>query len=171
MQHAFEFMQQPEGSSVYLRLSTRPLDQPQREISASDVINGAYWHTRPLKKTRVCIIYCGTVVTEVNQALKSLENVAVLAVTSPDVLYKNWQANPSSSHILGFIKELHKDSRIVTVHDSHSLSLSWIGAVKGHNVRSLGVSCFGQSGNCVDVYREMGLDPTAIIKACRGEQQ
>ncbi|WP_204334092.1 hypothetical protein, partial [Klebsiella pneumoniae] len=38
------------GGSVYVRLSTRTIDQPQRAMTAElqrDIVNGAYWMRRP----------------------------------------------------------------------------------------------------------------------------
>ena len=53
MRWGFEHMQgeeKNEGGSVYLRLSTRTLEQPQREMSprlAQEIIDGAYWMRGP----------------------------------------------------------------------------------------------------------------------------
>jgi pyruvate dehydrogenase E1 component len=48
------------GGSVYLRLSTRSIEQPQREMSAdlrSDIIDGAYWLRKPGPNAQVVIAY------------------------------------------------------------------------------------------------------------------
>ena len=45
MRFGFEHMQKPDGSSIYLRLSTRHLRQPDRQLDADlehDIIHGAY---------------------------------------------------------------------------------------------------------------------------------
>ena len=49
-------MQADDGGSVYLRLSTRPLTQLPRDLSADDtlrrnVLAGGYWHTPPSEAT------------------------------------------------------------------------------------------------------------------------
>ena len=47
---SFAHLQADEGGSVYLRLSTRPLEQPQRELDAAltaDIIQGGYWLIAP----------------------------------------------------------------------------------------------------------------------------
>jgi pyruvate dehydrogenase E1 component len=45
MQWPLEHMRAPDGSSIYLRLSTRAIDQPSRELTPqlnSNIIKGAY---------------------------------------------------------------------------------------------------------------------------------
>ena len=70
MEWAFDYMQReaPEdseqrwhrdekGGSVYLRLSTRPLDQPSRAMTPAlreAIIDGGYWLRRPEPGTRPC---------------------------------------------------------------------------------------------------------------------
>ena len=47
---SFEHLQADDGGSVYLRLSTRPLEQPEREMTlelARSVLEGAYWLVPP----------------------------------------------------------------------------------------------------------------------------
>lgn len=61
-------MQDDDGGAVYLRLSTRPLEQPEREMSQNlrnDVINGGYWVNPPSSETRVIIVYSGVIAAEV----------------------------------------------------------------------------------------------------------
>ena len=50
MRWGFEFMQAEDGGSVALRLSTRLLDQPNREFDdclRKNVTAGAYWLRKP----------------------------------------------------------------------------------------------------------------------------
>src|SRR6185437_13847368 len=49
MRHAFEHMQKPDGSAVWLRLSTRQLPQPERTLNPADVIAGAHWIVPPVE--------------------------------------------------------------------------------------------------------------------------
>ena len=49
--------------------------------------------------------------------------------------------------------------------DAYPETLGWIGSVRGHRVRALGVEHFGQSGSIGDLYRHYGLDVNAIIDA------
>jgi pyruvate dehydrogenase E1 component len=114
------------------------------------------------------LVYCGTVVTEVLDALaryKNKDKIAVLAVTSPDMLYRGFNSDGDASHVSQLLAGVKKDARIVTVHDAHPASLSWIGSVRGHRVTSLGVSAFGQSGDCIDLFKEYEMDGDAILRA------
>ena len=46
MRHGLDYMQHDKGGSVYLRLSTRSLPQPQRTLSPgqeADIVAGGYW--------------------------------------------------------------------------------------------------------------------------------
>src|SRR6202162_4518080 len=55
------------GGSVYLRLSTRAIEQPQREMTAAlrdDIIDGAYWLREPGPNAQVVIAYTGAVAPE-----------------------------------------------------------------------------------------------------------
>src|SRR5204862_5374880 len=50
MRFGLEHMQQPKGSSIYLRLSTRSLAQPERALTAAqqaDIVHGGYWYAAP----------------------------------------------------------------------------------------------------------------------------
>ena len=61
---AFEHMQQPEGGSVYFRLSTRSIQQVQRSIGPAeqeDLLAGAYWVRRPGPNAQAVIAYTGVV--------------------------------------------------------------------------------------------------------------
>lgn len=104
MSWAFRHMQKPydEGGSVYLRLSTRPLSQLARPMTAelrNAIIQGAYWHHAPSKKkTKVCLAFTGCVYPQVLGAYKSLvetvgggdeKSVALMQITSPHRLYHN----------------------------------------------------------------------------------
>src|SRR5215813_12950527 len=59
------------GGSVYLRLSTRPIEQIKRPMSAElrqAIIDGAYWLRRPGPNCQVVVAYTGTVAPEAIQA-------------------------------------------------------------------------------------------------------
>jgi pyruvate dehydrogenase E1 component len=49
--------------------------------------------------------------------------------------------------------------------DGHPAALAWLGAVKGHRTRSLGVEHFGQTGTIADLHRHHGIDTAAIVAA------
>jgi len=95
----------------------------------------------------------------------------LLAVTSADRLNAGWQAagragRQGQSRIESLLEPMAADAALVTVTDGHPATLSWIGAVRGHRVQSLGVEHFGQSGNITDLYRHYGLDVDTILNAC-----
>ncbi|MCB1390929.1 MAG: transketolase, partial [Rhodobacteraceae bacterium] len=81
------------GGSVYLRLSTRPVEQPLRRADpgfAQGVIDGAYWLREPGPNAEVVIAYQGCVGPEAIEAAGRIaegrRDVGVLAVTSADRL-------------------------------------------------------------------------------------
>ena len=74
MSWAFKHMQKPagEGGAVYLRLSTRPLQQIDREMTPDlreAVIQGAYWvnSLSPNENTKLCLAYTGCIYPEIIQ--------------------------------------------------------------------------------------------------------
>jgi pyruvate dehydrogenase E1 component len=170
-----------KGGSVYLRLSTRPVEQPRRALGidqTADVINGGYWLRPPEPGTDLVVAYMGVVAPEAIEAAGLLaedrRGVGVLAVTSADRLSAGWHAaqrmrerghSDARSHIETLLAEAPRDAAIVTVIDAHPETLSWIGGVCGHRVRALGVEHFGQSGSIPELYAHYGLDVNAILGA------
>ena len=76
------------GGSVYLRLSTRKIDQPDREIARvleRDILAGGYWIRRPAEEASLAIVYAGAVAPEAIEAhaaiVESNPGVGLLAVT------------------------------------------------------------------------------------------
>src|SRR6202041_1678672 len=60
-----------EGGSVYLRLTTRPLEQPQRIMTPdleTGITEGAYWLRKPGPNAEVVIAYTGAVAREATEA-------------------------------------------------------------------------------------------------------
>jgi pyruvate dehydrogenase E1 component len=171
------------GGSVYLRLSTRPLEQPLRQMTpdlASDIVNGAYWLRPPGPNCAVVIAYQGAVAPEAITATGLLaedrRDVALLAVTSADRLNAGHQAaerarqrgqHDAMSHVERLMAPLSRDCGLVTVVDGHPVGLSWLGGVFGHRVKALGVEHFGQTGTISDLYRHHGIDTNAILHAAQ----
>lgn len=175
MRAGLEKMQAPAeegGCSVYLRLSTRVLEQPGRELLAdanlhADIIDGAYWHTPPNDNTTHVIIFAGAVAPEALEAQRQRgAGTALLQATSYDELNSAWQAHGEQSHVHRMLADVPRSAKLVTVLDGHPAALSWLGGVHGHRVRALGVTSFGQSGDVVDLYRAHGIDTEAILAAC-----
>jgi pyruvate dehydrogenase E1 component len=172
MAWGFRHMQDPDGGSIYMRLSTRPLPQPQRLLAAdlaADIVAGAYWVTPPSPDADLAIVYAGPVVGEAAEAhrqiLDDVPGAGLLAVTSPDRLHAGWRHDGHGSQIDRLLARLAPGAGIITVIDGHPATLSWLGAVRGHRTRSLGVDKFGQSGDIPDLYRLYGLDAAAILDA------
>jgi pyruvate dehydrogenase E1 component len=172
---SFEHLQDDDGGSVYLRLSTRPLPQPQRGMTPAlmaAVLAGGYWLVPPRDDAEVSIVACGSVVPEAMEAhaqlVEDLQGAGLMVVTSPDLLETGWRASMTggkASHIERLLKDLPSDASLITVADAHPATLSWIGAVGRHRLIPLGVDRFGQSGDIPDLYHTYGIDADAIITA------
>jgi len=184
MRWGFEHMQAAdgEGGSVYLRLSTRTIEQVQRPVSAvlhNDITEGAYWLRKPGPNAEVIVAYTGAVAPEAIEATgfigESRRDVGLLAITSVDRLHGGWTSARKLrrdrrgvqhlSHIEKLLAPLPRDCGIVTVIDGHPAALGWLGSVRGHRVEALGVEHFGQTGAIDDLYRHYGIDANAIIDA------
>ena len=178
MRWGFEYMQKPEGSAVWLRLSTRGLEQPARPLDPAAVIAGAYWVTPPAPGARIALAYQGPVAPEAFAAFAALREeepeAGLLAITSPDRLHAEWLISRrkaragfgAPSHIEQLLAPMAAGSALVTVLDGHPAAHAWLGAVRGQRVVPLGVDHFGQAGDIPDLYREYGLDTDAILDAC-----
>ncbi|MDB5566190.1 MAG: Pyruvate dehydrogenase alpha subunit, partial [Tardiphaga sp.] len=173
------------GGSVYLRLSTRTIEQPQRMMTPElqqGITDGAYWLRKPGANCDLVIAYTGALAPEAIEATGLLgdshRDIGLLAITSADRLHAGWTAarkirrgkrNPQHlSHIEKLLKPLPRDCGIVTVLDGHPATLGWIGSVCGHRMEALGVEHFGQTGTIQDLYRHHGIDANAIIDAAEG---
>jgi pyruvate dehydrogenase E1 component len=171
-----------EGGSVYLRLSTRTIEQPQRLMSPElrdSITAGAYWLRKPGPNAEVVVAYTGAVAPEAIEATgfigESRRDVGLLAITSVDRLHAGWTAARNLrrarrgvqhlSHIEQLLAPLSRDCGIVTVIDGHPAALGWLGSVRGHRVEALGVEHFGQTGSIDELYRTYGIDANAIIDA------
>ncbi len=169
------------GGSVYLRLSTRPLAQPARPMTApleAAVIGGGYWKAAPAPGAELAIVYTGAVAPEAIEAhaqiLDDIPGAGLLAVTSADRLNAGWTAaqrarqtgrRDARCHIEGLLSGLARDAALVTVIDGHPATLAWLGAVRGHRLQALGVEHFGQSGDLPELYEGYRLNVDAILDA------
>jgi pyruvate dehydrogenase E1 component len=179
LRHAFDFMQRPDGSAVWLRLSTRALEQKARVLDPEAVIAGAHWVVPPAEGARIALAYQGPVAPEAEEAFAELSaeepGAGLLALTSPDRLHAGWLAagrarrageRGALSHIEQVLAPLAPRAALVTVLDGHPATHAWMGAVRGQRVVPLGPDRFGQAGDIPDLYREYGLDTGAILDAC-----
>ena len=168
------------GGSVYLRLSTNSLEQPGKRIDddfRQGAVDGAYWLRKPGPNCDVVIAYQGAIASEAMRAAgligEARRDVGVLAVTSADRLNAGWTAAQrartrgianAQSFVERLLIGLPPHCKLVTVIDGHPATLSWLGSVSGHQVVSLGVEHFGQTGTIGDLYRHYGIDAESIVR-------
>ena len=183
-------MQEPTGEALYLRLSTKPVDQqPLAELVArrgedsvrADVVAGGYRLHEPVgADDRVLIATCGAMVPEALSAAGRLADdegvsATVFVCSSPDRLYRDWRAArtrplesgllPTRCHLDRLITGEERPAPIVTVIDGHSHALAWIGSALGTRCVPLGVDRFGQTGSQDEVYEAYGISADSIVTA------
>ena len=163
--------------SLYLRLSTAPVDQglapPPSAAYRAAVLAGGYRlvdaraATGWSPETAVSLFATGvTVPSAVAAAARLAEagaRASVFVVTSPDRLYRGLRApHPYVETLIGADEE---DVPVVSVLDGHSHALAFLGGALGVPQLALGVDDFGQSGTRPDLYRHYGIDADAIVAA------
>jgi pyruvate dehydrogenase E1 component len=172
-------MQRPDGSAVWLRLSTRGLEQPARALDPVAVIAGAHWVVPPEQGARIAIAYQGPVAPEAEAAFAVLKEeepgAGLLAITSPDRLHAGWLAATRARRagdrgavawVESLLAPIAPGAALVTLLDGHPATHAWLGAVRGQRVVPLGPDRFGQAGDIPDLYAAYGLDVDAILDAC-----
>lgn len=178
-----DWLRDAAGGSVYLRLSTRPIEQPRRDMDptlAEDIVKGGYWLRRPGPNAQIVVAYMGAVGPEAIEAIglmgEDRRDVGLLAVTSADRLYAGWTAAQRARerglvharcHAERLLADVPGNCGLVTVMDGHPATLSWLGGVFGHKTRGLGVEHFGQTGTVADLYRHYGIDAQGIVAAAQ----
>jgi pyruvate dehydrogenase E1 component len=179
MEEAFRLIDDPDGESTYLRLSTRSIRQ---EVRANDdwkagVLAGAYWLRDPAPGAEAAIVAMGALMPEALAAWEELSGdipgLGLLNVTSPDLLHRGWTAAQAArwngqrrpSHVEALLARLAPNAGLVTLCDAAPASLSWLGGVLGQRVAPLGVEKFGQTGGLADLYAAYRLDGDAITEA------
>jgi pyruvate dehydrogenase E1 component len=166
------------GESLYLRLSTAPVDQALAPAPSAQhrqaVLNGGYrlmdarsapeWDA---DTTAVSLFATGVIVPEAVSAARALAAhgvcASVFVVTSPDLLYRGLrQPRPWLERLVSADEE---GVPIVSVLDGHSHALAFLGSALGVPQIPLGVDHFGQSGTRPDLYRHYGIDAAAVVHA------
>ena len=180
MRWSFEHMQAEDGGSVYLRLTTRSIDQVVREDDSwqADALKGGYWLKAPAPGSDAAIIFTGAIVPEVLEAYQAMQEdfpgLGLLNVTSPDLLHRGWSAARAArwggkaaepSHAETLLAPLAPHAGLVTIIDGSPGTLSWLGGVRGMRTSPLGIDRFGQTGDLPDLYRTYRLDADAIVEA------
>jgi pyruvate dehydrogenase E1 component len=165
--------------SLYLRLSTAPVDQrlapTADDAHRAAVLAGGYrlidgraadgWHA----EAAVHLFATGAVVPQAVAAAQRLREQgafpSLFVVTSPDRLYRGLrEPRPYLETLVGADEE---DVPVVSVLDGHSHALAFLGGALGVSQLALGVDSFGQSGTRQDLYRHYGIDADAIVGAAR----
>ena len=175
----FAHMQDDNGGSLYMRLSTRQIEQPERTMNDSfrdDILKGAYWRVTPAPDAPLAIAYCGALAAEAEEAhlavLEDIPGAGLLAITSPDRLHSDWQASQrkrssgdkvAPCQIENLLGQMKPGAALVSVLDGHPATLSWLGSVASHRPYPLGVSSFGESGDINSLYLKHGIDSEAIL--------
>ena len=96
---ALRHVQDDDGGSVYLRLSTRPIDQPKRELTPelrTAVVRGGYWLVPPGPEAELAVVCSGVVAPEAIEAhaqvREDIPGAGLLVVTSAGRLHADWLA-------------------------------------------------------------------------------
>ena len=179
MEEAFRLIDDPDGESTYLRLSTRNIAQVERTDDSwkEGALAGGYWLREPATGSEAALVAMGAVMPEALAAWDELREdvpgLGLLNVTSPDLLHRGWTAaqaarwkgERNASHIEQLLSCLAPNAGLVTLVDAAPASLSWLGGVLGQRVAPLGVEKFGQTGSLADLYAAYRLDGAAITEA------
>jgi len=188
---AIEQLSRPNGTSTYLRLSTRPIDQAPfaealerhgEQSLRSHVLAGGYrLHDGPDDgRPAVTIVSTGVMAVEALAAAAELDNEGVQStvvhLTSPDRTYTSWRAGYTNSMTSGSVVRLpshlhrlvpinERARPVISVHDAASHSLAWIGSALGTPQYALGVDRFGESGTIADLHELAGISTGDIVNA------
>jgi pyruvate dehydrogenase E1 component len=181
----------PEAESLYLRLSTKPVDPaPFEELRSlrgddalrADVLAGGYRMAEPPdgSDALVSIVACGAMLPETLAARDVLHEqegigASVIALTSPDACYRSHQAaitapisNAAAARPASHLHRLLQPdgaAPIVSVIDGASHSLAFLGGAIGVRQVALGVDRFGQCGSLSALYDHHELSPDAVAAA------
>ena len=167
------------GSSAYLRLSTRPVDQTLAAIPADPaararrrrhVVAGAY-SLRRVPRPGITLVAMGAVIPEILAAAGRLDGLGlpadVVVVTSPGLLFRALQArrglDEAPAWVLDSVFPADRATPMVTVLDGHPHTLAFLSGVRSVPAAHLGVTRFGQSGDLASVHRYHGLDTETVV--------
>jgi pyruvate dehydrogenase E1 component len=188
LDHVRRIMEDQDGGSLYLRLSTAPQRQNLFPSATAElrrnVLRGGYrlidCHEQPgyLPGVNVVnLVTCGAMLPLAAEASKDLAGdelfVNVINVTSPDLLHRGWvdagrcrmNGQSASHHLERLIPEDERHCPMVTVMDGHPHALSFLGSVFGAKTVALGVDQYGQSGSMQDLYNYYQIGLRSIVQA------
>ncbi len=97
LRHAFDHMQRPDGSSVWLRLSTRQLEQPARALDGGcgdrrGALGGAAGVTARASRLAIRVRWRRRLLAAFAELQAEEPGAGLLAITSPDRLHAGWLA-------------------------------------------------------------------------------
>ena len=78
LNYSFNYLQDENGGSVYVRLSTRSIEQPHRELTndfKDQVLKGGYWLKEPGSNPEIILAYQGVIATEIIEATTILNSL------------------------------------------------------------------------------------------------
>jgi pyruvate dehydrogenase E1 component len=180
--HALAQLGREDGTSSYLRLSTRPVEQslarvpedPQaRELRRRQVLAGGYRLRESAGAPAVTLVGMGVIVPELLSAADELTAAGIavdaICLTSPDLIFRALQTRQGlydgEDAVLDELFGAERTAPIVSVLDGHPHTLSFLAAIAGAPLACLGVQDFGQSGDVQDLYRHFGIDADTIVGA------
>jgi pyruvate dehydrogenase E1 component len=186
---ALDRLSKPDGTSTYLRLSTRPVDQEAfaavlhrlgEKTLLEQVVEGGYRlvDAPPDDRPGITLVTTGAMAPEALAAAAILDDegvqASVIQLTSPDLVYRSWRTafvdavkaattQRRASVIDRLVPTGERARPVVSVHDAASHSLAWIGSALGTRQYTLGVDRFGESGTITDLHELTGIDVGTIV--------
>ena len=183
-------MQEPRGEALYLRLSTKPVEQGafaaaverdgEDAVRRAVVAGGLRLREAADADDRVILATCGAMVPETLAAAETLADeegveATVLCLSSPSRLYRGWQAAATApirgasgrglSHLERLVRPDERGLPVVTVIDGASHALAFVGSALSTRCVPLGVDRFGQTGSQSELYAEYGISAAGIVTA------
>jgi pyruvate dehydrogenase E1 component len=180
--HALGSLGREDGTSSYLRLSTRPVDQELarmpgdadgHELRRRQVLAGGYRVRESVGAPEVSLVGMGAIMPEVLAAVEELAGAGIavdaVCITSADLIFRALQTRQGlydgDERVLDELFPAERTAPIVSVLDGHPHTLSFLAAIAGAPQACLGVQDFGQSGDVQDLYRHFGIDAETIVGA------
>ena len=177
MRWAFGHLQDDDGGSVYLRLSTRVLDQPAAapwtRLDRADCSRAPTGRSSPSRGAELAVVYTGAVAPEALEAFEPIREdfpgAGLLAVPSPDRLHRGWsRAMEGGGAPTPSACSAPLPPRRATGHRDRRAAADALLAGRRAGPRGARPSAstdFGQSGDIADLYRAYRLDADAILDA------
>jgi pyruvate dehydrogenase E1 component len=178
--HALSRLGHTGGESSYFRLSTRPIDQAladvpgdaaDRERRRLESVSGGYLLRAAAGLPQVTLVGMGAVMPNVCAAADALTAAGieadVVCLTSADLVFRALQATrgvaEAPTEVLESAFPVRRAAPIVTVHDGHPHTLSFLSSIHCRPITCLGVSDFGESGDVDDLHEHFGIDVDTIV--------